>query len=81
VVEGINITKKRVKIVLDGTVPLAIPIEVLQNRDLSTLEAIVRYLKDEEGYTYSQIAHLLNRDDRTVWTTYKRAVKKVVGRE
>lgn len=41
------------------------------------MEAIVCYLKEQQGMTYSQIAVILNRDDRTVWTTYKRASKKV----
>ena len=60
-----------------ASLALSIPIEILQDRDLSALEAIVRYLKEQEGCTYSQIAQLLRRDDRTVWTTYKRAIKKV----
>lgn len=54
----------------------SIPIDILRDRDVSALEAIVRYLKEEQKLTYSQIAQLLNRDDRTVWTTYKRAAKK-----
>ena len=59
---------------------LAIPLTVLQNRDLSAMEAVVCYLKEQQGLTYSEIASALNRDDRTVWTTYQRAVKKVVRR-
>ena len=58
--------------------PIAIPIEVLKDRELSALEAIVRYLKEEHSLTYSQIAVMLQRDDRTVWTTYQRAIKTVV---
>jgi hypothetical protein len=56
---------------------IAIPIEILQNRDFSAMEAVVCYLKEEHGLTYSEIASVLNRDDRTVWTTYHRAQKKV----
>jgi hypothetical protein len=64
----------------NGSIPVAIPIEVLQDRDVSVLEAIVRYLKDGKGYSYRQIAVMLHRDDRTIWTVYKRASKKVVRR-
>lgn len=60
--------------------PIAIPIDILQDRDLSALEAIVVYLKEQHGLTYSQIASMLKRDDRTIWTTYKRAAVKNLSR-
>lgn len=53
-----------------------IPSFILKDRNLAALEAIVVYLKDSLGYNYAQIARLLNRDDRTIWTTYQRAKKK-----
>ncbi len=65
---------------LPDTIPTAIPVEVLRDRELSVMEAIVCYLKEDQGLTYSQIATMLNRDDRTVWTMYHRATKKVVRR-
>lgn len=52
-----------------------IPIEVFSRR-LSILEAAVSYLKDHYQLKYSDIARLLDKDDRTIWTTYKRAKKK-----
>ena len=55
-----------------------IPSFVFRDRNLAALEAIVVYLKDSQGMTYAQIARLLNRDDRTIWTTYTRAKKKLV---
>jgi hypothetical protein len=54
-----------------------IPTFVFKDRDLAALEAVVVYLKDSLGYNYAQIAKLLNRDDRTIWTTYKRAKQKL----
>ncbi|MBU0980905.1 MAG: sigma-70 region 4 domain-containing protein [Nanoarchaeota archaeon] len=54
----------------------SIPISVLRDRSLKPLEAIVEYLKDIQGLTYHEIAELLNRDDRTIWTVYNRAKKK-----
>jgi len=56
-----------------------IPSFVFQQRDLAALEAIVIYLKDSHNLTYAQIATLLNRDQRTIWTTYQRAKKKRGG--
>ncbi len=55
---------------------LAIPTSIFKNRNLSVLEAIVVYLKEKKKMTYAQIARLLNRDDRTIWTAYQRAKKK-----
>ena len=53
-----------------------IPVSILQNRKLSVLEAIVSYLKDNFNLRYSQIAILLNRDERNIWTVYNRYKKK-----
>ena len=53
-----------------------IPLQRLQERDLSIMESLVLYLKDEKKLTYHEIAELLNRDDRTIWTVHNRASKK-----
>lgn len=53
-----------------------IPTSVFRDRTLKVLESLVEYLKESEGLTYHQIAKLLNRDDRTIWTVYQRAKKK-----
>ena len=49
-----------------------IPISILKGRKFSVLESIVVYLKDL-GLTYHEIAVLLHRDDRTIWTVYNRS--------
>lgn len=54
----------------------SIPLALFSNRKLGTLEIMVKYLKENLGLNYSEIAKLINRDDRTVWTTYQKAVKK-----
>ncbi|MFH1849613.1 MAG: hypothetical protein ABH879_05490 [archaeon] len=48
----------------------------MRDRNVSVLEAISEYLKDSLGLCYHEIAVLLNRDDRTIWTCYSRAKKK-----
>lgn len=55
---------------------IQIPIHVFQNRRYGTLESLARYLKDEKGMKFHSIAKALNRDDRTIWTSYSRAMKK-----
>ena len=53
-----------------------IPASIFTDRKLSVLEAIVGYLKDNFNLRYSEIAALLNRDERNIWTVYNRAKKK-----
>ena len=53
-----------------------IPTKIFQDKKLSILESIVFYLKQEFDLRYSEIAVLIRRDIRTVWTVYKRAIKK-----
>jgi len=53
-----------------------IPLSAFSNEKLSSLEIIVKYLKENQGKTYHQIAVLLNRDDRTIWSTYNNSIKK-----
>lgn len=55
---------------------LKIPSTIFLDRDVSILEAVVEYLKDKSGLTYHEIAILLERDDRTIWTSYNRVKKK-----
>ena len=64
------------KFVVTEISPYSIPVSILQDRNLSVLENIVSYLKDNFGLAYHKIALLLNRDDRTIWTVYQRARKK-----
>ena len=65
------------KLVMAEQVPvLAIPLSVFENKGLSALELICKYLKEEKKLGINQIAELLQRDYRTIWTTYSKANKK-----
>jgi hypothetical protein len=57
---------------------ITIPTKIFHDRTLSVLEAIVSYLKEKQ-MTYHEIAILLNRNDRTIWTVYDRARKKKIA--
>ncbi len=56
--------------------PINIPSNIFQDRSLSVLEIMVEYLKEQKSLSYHEIAVLLNRDDRTIWTVYSRVKKK-----
>jgi len=53
-----------------------IPASIISNRSFSVLESIVSYLKDNLNLRYSQIALMLHRDQRTIWTVYNRKKKR-----
>jgi len=55
---------------------ILIPVSIFEAENLSALEAVCKYLKEDLDINYSKIASLLNRNSRTIWTTYNNAVKK-----
>ena len=55
---------------------LIIPISIFSDKKIPALEALVLHLKADCSLTYHEIAVLLKRDDRTIWTVYQRAKKK-----
>src|SRR3989344_124279 len=56
--------------------PYSIPMTKLRSRTRSILELGVFYLHDEMNLRFFDIAHLMNRDERTIWTAYDRARRK-----
>ena len=56
---------------------LQIPYSIFKDRTFSVLEVLTKYLKEELRLRYCQIACLLNKDDRTIWTVYHRVRKKI----
>ncbi len=52
-----------------------IPITIFINK-LGVLESLVKYLKENLNMNYKEISRLLERDERTIWTSYNKAVKK-----
>ncbi len=55
---------------------IPLPISIFDNDELGCLEAIVKYLKEEMGLRFHEIAAILKRDDRTVWAAYSISRKK-----
>lgn len=52
-----------------------IPVSLF-NTQLSTLEVLAKYLHEVQEKSFADIARLLNRDQRTIWHAYNRAVTK-----
>jgi hypothetical protein len=58
---------------------IEIPSFVFRDRSVAVLECLVEYMHDIQGLSYHEIALLLNRNDRTIWTVYSRAKSKRKG--
>jgi DNA-directed RNA polymerase specialized sigma24 family protein len=52
-----------------------VPLSIF-SQQLSILESLVWYFK-HKGWKYSEIARALHRDQRTIWTVYRRAMRKM----
>jgi hypothetical protein len=55
--------------------PTQIPVSIFSTQ-LSPAEAVVKYLKEHHALTFSEIAKLINRDQRGIWGSYARARRK-----
>lgn len=49
-----------------------VPLSIFSSQ-ISTFQAVVKYLKEVEGLKYSEIAELTKRDQRSIWNTYSQA--------
>lgn len=66
--------------ILENQENIFIPCNIFR-QGLSGLEAIIKYLKEEHNLKYSQISKLINRDQRTIWTTYNKIKKHKIINE
>ncbi len=48
--------------------------------DLTPLESVVKYLKEECKQSYHTIGVALSRNEKNVWHTYQESIKKFVGK-
>lgn len=53
-----------------------IPLSIF-NKKIGCLEAIVKHLKENKELSFKEISNLLQRDQRTIWSTYDKARKKL----
>src|SRR3989344_704732 len=72
--EKYNVSKNEIKELINER-EILIPVTIF-NKRLGGLEAVTRYLKENLNMSYHEIAELLKRDDRTIWTSYNKAKEK-----
>lgn len=53
-----------------------IPVSVFSNRELGVLETLIKCLRENFSMKHCTIAKLINRDDRTIWVAYSKALHK-----
>jgi len=53
------------------------PISILRTSELSSLEALVKYLRENKKQSYKKIGEYLNRQPKTLAVTYSQAHKKL----
>ncbi|MBU4501146.1 MAG: hypothetical protein KKA79_01025 [Nanoarchaeota archaeon] len=58
----------------------SIPLYIFDNEELSGLQFIVKYLKENKNLNYSKIARKINRNPKTIWTTYQHAKQRLPER-
>jgi hypothetical protein len=73
-----NASKKMPRPIVSVASRFDVPLNIFRDSRYSVLESIVVYLKEHSGLSYHDIAQLLNRDDRTIWTVFNRASQKRV---
>ncbi|MBR9701454.1 DUF2341 domain-containing protein [Candidatus Pacearchaeota archaeon] len=68
-------TRRRKKTKHKNQTELFIPSTIF-TKELGALEAISKYMKENLEMSYHEIGELLERDERTIWTSYNKAVEK-----
>ncbi len=70
-----NVEEKEIWDIIKSGKETTIPITIF-SKQLGGLEAVSKYMKENLNMTYSEIAKELKRNERTIWTSYKRAKQK-----
>lgn len=73
-----NAKKKNLSQTID-TCSIYIPVDIFASRKLSTLETLILYLKTTHDMSFNMIAEMLGKNYQTVWTVYKRGIKKLTN--
>ena len=73
--EDYDLTKEDLVNMYEDVEKIKVPLRIF-SRKLSPLEALVMYLKKNQGLRFHDIALELNRDDRSIWKTYQQAKSK-----
>lgn len=55
---------------------ILVPLTIFSSKKLGVLEALVKYLKEEEELSFKEISVLIKKDNKSLWSTYQKAAKK-----
>ncbi len=55
---------------------LLVPVSIFSTK-LAPAEALIKYLKETQNINYHEISVLINRNERSIWASYQRAIKKM----
>ena len=77
--ERIDVLASLVSSLKEGASKDSVPVSIFDNKKLSVFEALVKYMKENLKMRFVDIGRLLERSDKTVWTTYSKAKKKLSG--
>jgi hypothetical protein len=75
VLVAISVRRRKKKKYSNNPTNITIPTTIFSKK-LGALESISKYMKENLGISYHNIAELLNRDERTIWTSYNKATEK-----
>ncbi|MBR9677595.1 hypothetical protein GOV04_05640 [Candidatus Woesearchaeota archaeon] len=53
-----------------------VPLEVFSTKQFTVFESLVKYLRESENLSNKQIASLLSKSNKTIWTVYARTKTK-----
>ena len=83
VIQELNKNQKSNQITefLNSNSSINLNLAIFRNTELTIFEALVKYLKEDCGYSFKEISLLLGKDQRNIWTVYNRAKKKLEVRK
>ncbi|MEM3075127.1 MAG: hypothetical protein QW727_04275, partial [Candidatus Pacearchaeota archaeon] len=70
-----KVSKKDILSLIRTEEELEIPLSIFSSK-VGALESLVKYMKENLRMSYREIANRLKRNERTIWTSYKKANEK-----
>jgi len=61
-----------------GEQDIFMPVALFANREFGIMEAVVKYLVENRGLRFAEIARMLNKDQRMIAVTYHNAKRKSI---
>ena len=72
-----NAQKKHPKVLSFTNSNINVPLSIFSSEKFTVFESLVRYLRDSKNMTNRDIAVILKKSNKTIWTVYSRAKLKL----